>query len=124
MQENTVATTANQPIKSFRDGDLSVSVWENRTQRDGEPRTFYKATITKSYKKGEEYKRTTSFAPEDFATITALLKQAGTFIEDLEFPELEDLNEEIDELRRPEAEADAKVPPPARSRTSRTRKTS
>ena len=124
MHETTTATTANQPIKSFRDGDLSVSIWENRTQRNGEPRTFYKATITKSYKKGEEYKRTTSFAPEDFATIAALLKQAGTFIENLEFPELEDLNEEIDELRRPEAEPAAKAPSPANPRASRTRKAS
>jgi len=124
MQENTAATKANQPIKSFRDGDLSVSVWENRTQRNGEHRTFYKATITKSYKKGEEYKRTTSFAPEDFATITALLKQAGTFIENLEFPEFEEINEEIDELRRPEAEPTVKVPSPASPKASRTRKAS
>lgn len=82
----------NKPVNVFRNGALSVSVFENSGTRDGKPSPFYKATISKVYKKkGDEgFARTSSFTARDFPAICLLLIQAGEYIKGLEGGATED----------------------------------
>lgn len=47
-----------QPIKKFRRGDVTGSVWEN--EKDGEK--FYSVSIARNYKQDDEWKSTNSFS--------------------------------------------------------------
>ena len=79
----TAAKDAAKPVKVFKSDALSVSVFRNEALRDGKPSIFFKATISKAYKKkgGEGFGRTSSFEAGDFPVIRDLLVQAGAFIE-------------------------------------------
>jgi hypothetical protein len=88
MEPTTPAATdaASKPVQVFRRDAISVSIFANETLRDGKPAVFYKATISKIYKRkdSEGFARTSSFEAKDFPTIRTLLIQAGAFIETLE----------------------------------------
>ena len=87
MDTNTSkATEASKPVKVFTRDALSVSIFRNEVLRDGEPSVFYKATISKTYKKKDDegFGRTSSYETKDFPKICSLLIQAGEFIESLE----------------------------------------
>ena len=82
---NSKATKASRPVEVFNRDALSVSIFRNEALREGEPSAFYKATISKTYKKKDEgFGRTSSFEVKDFPKICSLLIQAGEFIESLE----------------------------------------
>ncbi|PYG53443.1 hypothetical protein [Rhizobium sp. UGM030330-04] len=48
---------SDKPIKSFKDYPVEVAVWANQTS-DDEPKTFYSVTVERTYKDGDEYKKT------------------------------------------------------------------
>lgn len=72
---------ANKPVKTFRLHGLSVSVWANQAQRREEAFTFYKVTIAKTYKDGDDgFKTTSSLAADDLPVVSFLLMKAYDFI--------------------------------------------
>ena len=81
MEATTVATKANKPLKVFRLENVSVSVFANVREIDGERVTFYNVSMSKAYKKGNETRRTQSFGSNDVAKLLELLKEAGEFVD-------------------------------------------
>jgi hypothetical protein len=65
---------ANAPEHTVKVGGIQLSIWNNETSKG----TFQSITIDKSYKSGEEWKRTKSFKPTDLVKlqlgITEVLK--------------------------------------------------
>jgi len=71
-------TDSNKPVKSFRLRGITASVFENQSE-DGKS-TFFKVTLQRSYKQGEEWKSTNSFGRDDLPLVSLLTKQAWEFI--------------------------------------------
>ncbi|MEP1145450.1 MAG: hypothetical protein ABJH52_17130 [Henriciella sp.] len=61
------------PIKKFKLGKIVASVWENKNE-NGDSR--YSVTIVRSYKKGDEWKETSTFFPEDLPVVARLSERA------------------------------------------------
>ena len=53
------------PEKTIRVGGIQIAIWANETSKG----TFQSITIDKSYKDGENWKRTKSFKPVDLVKI-------------------------------------------------------
>ncbi len=62
----------NKPDKAFRCGAVQAAIWANRRVIDNAIVEVYSIRIDKSYKAGEEWKRTTSFAPEDLPKVSVV----------------------------------------------------
>jgi len=73
---------AAAPVKAFRLHGVSVSVFEN-TSEDGET-VFYKSTLQRVYKQGDEWKTTQSLSRDDLPVASLLLEKAWAFILDQE----------------------------------------
>lgn len=73
-----MAETANQPIKQFKAGALSVSVWK----REAADSVFYNATPQRCFTRddGKTFEYTDSFGRDDLPIVAALLNQAFSFI--------------------------------------------
>ncbi|WP_145448710.1 hypothetical protein [Gimesia panareensis] len=71
-------TDSNKPVQSFRLRGITASVFENQSE-DGKT-TFYKVTLQRSYKQGEEWKSTNSFGRDDLPIVSLLTKQAWEYI--------------------------------------------
>ena len=71
-------TDSNKPVQSFRLRGITASVFENQSE-DGKT-TFYKVTLQRSYKQGEEWKSTNSFGRDDLPLVSLLTKQDWEFI--------------------------------------------
>ncbi|QDT45172.1 hypothetical protein Pan241w_52910 [Gimesia alba] len=71
-------TDSKKPVQSFRLRGITASVFENQSE-DGKT-TFYKVTLQRSYKQGEEWKSTNSFGRDDLPIVSLLTKQAWEFI--------------------------------------------
>lgn len=68
---------ANKPMKSFRLHGVSVSVFANTVKIQDREKTFYKVTMSKSWRDDEgQLQRTTSFDSTDIPLLSALLAQA------------------------------------------------
>ncbi|MEQ8694294.1 MAG: hypothetical protein RIC85_03080 [Gammaproteobacteria bacterium] len=61
------------PVMKLRDGLLEVAVWENTTN-DG--KSFHSFEHSRSYKDGEEWKKTTSLSGDDPLKVGLLYTQA------------------------------------------------
>ena len=67
---------SNKPVQSFRLKGVTASVFANQS----EDSTFYKVTLQRSYKQGDEWKTTTSFGRDDLPIVSLLTKQAWEYI--------------------------------------------
>ncbi len=70
-------TDSNKPVKSFRLRGITASIFENSSE-DG--KSFYKVSLQRSYKQGDEWKSTNSFGRDDLPLVSLLTKQAWEFI--------------------------------------------
>ncbi|MBL4885954.1 MAG: hypothetical protein JKY95_15655 [Planctomycetaceae bacterium] len=71
-------TDSNKPVKSFRLRGITASIFENSSQDTG--KSFYKVTLQRSYKQGDDWKSTNSFGRDDLPLVSLLTKQAWEFI--------------------------------------------
>ncbi len=67
----------NKPEAEFRMGAIKATIWKNTTNV-GHPR--YSVNFTRTYKKGNEWKETQSFARDDLHKIRILADDAYRFI--------------------------------------------
>ncbi|MGL4445299.1 MAG: hypothetical protein ACRCU1_16865 [Alsobacter sp.] len=75
----TAGTTTNgpaRPLRTFRLKGVKASVFENRTEQGA----FYKTSLQKVYRDGEEWKTTTSLGRDDLPVARLLLGRAWEFI--------------------------------------------
>ena len=71
--DTTNKETRNKPVKKFQLRGISASVFQNVTEK-GQP--FYKVSITRTFKDGDQFKTTTSFGREDLPLVEAVARQA------------------------------------------------
>jgi len=69
-----------QPIRTFNSGVLTVSVWENTAQKDGETFTTHSVTIQRSFRDGNEWKQSTSLRNKDLPIVQIMLTKAFEFM--------------------------------------------
>ena len=69
------------PVKSFRIGDCSASIWGREFVAQGQPRVFYSVTLERSYKDRDgAWKYTKSFDLDSLGSVVALCQQASEAI--------------------------------------------
>lgn len=71
-----MTTESNKPIRTFRLRGVKVAVFENRTEQGA----FYKTSLQRIYREGEEWKTTTSLGRDDLPVARLLLGWAWEFI--------------------------------------------
>ena len=71
---------ANEPVAKFKDRGLEVTIWENSNDKD----TWYSVNMERSYKDGDDWKKTTSLNKSDLPRAMALLQLAYAKIHELE----------------------------------------
>ena len=64
-------------------GNLEISIWENTTGEGDEERTVLSTTLKKTYKKGNEYKESSSFFPAELPLAALALTEAARYCFDL-----------------------------------------
>lgn len=64
----------NQPVKKFRLRGISASVFENKTEKNGQ--TYYKVTVQRSYKDGKTFKSTNTFSRDDLPLLNEVATAA------------------------------------------------
>lgn len=69
--------STNKPVFSKRWKFMNVSVFENQTQ---EGKSFFKVSLQRTYKEGEEFKTTSSLSRDDLPVAQLLLGNAYEFI--------------------------------------------
>ena len=77
----SAAKNPNSPVFTQRRKGVSISVLENQSQ---EGKTFFKASLQRTYKEGDEFKTTNSLSRDDLPVATLLLQKAYEFILDAE----------------------------------------
>jgi hypothetical protein len=83
-----------RPIKSFREEDVSASVWSRQHRVQGEYRTFYSVTFERSYKDANgEYRYTKTFDLGDLGKLVKLIQRVDEYMNSLAYPEAEPLPE-------------------------------
>ena len=66
-----------EPVKKIKIGAIEVAVWEN-TSNEG--KKFFNTTMERSYKDGEEWKKTNSLRDSDIPKTVLALQKAYEFI--------------------------------------------
>jgi len=59
----------NKPVKVFRCGAVQAAIWTNQRVIDNAVVEVHSVRIDKSYKEGQQWKRTTIFAAEDLPKV-------------------------------------------------------
>jgi hypothetical protein len=73
-------TVSKKPVSVHRFRGVSASVFENTSKIGNRMVPFFKVSLQKSYKDGDEFKTTSSFAREDLPVAALLLQRAWEFI--------------------------------------------
>jgi hypothetical protein len=65
-----------KPVHKLRAGGIEVAVW----QKESDKGPWYSVTMSRSYKKGEEWKQSDSFGSDDLLLLSKLIDQAHSWI--------------------------------------------
>ncbi len=74
----------NRPVQVFRRRGVKVSVFANRTERDGRTDTWHKVVLVRVYREGEEWKTSHSLGRDDLPVARLLLDRAWQWVLDTE----------------------------------------
>ena len=75
-KNNKTATESNKPAHEIRHGGLRVTIWGNKTEAG----IRYNVTHEKSYKDGEQWKKTQTYGSADLLVLARMLEQAFDWI--------------------------------------------
>jgi len=75
-----MAHKPQKPVKVFRSPGISASVFKNAAKAGDRDVTFHKVSVQRTYKDGDEFKTTTSFARDDLPVARHLMQRAWEFI--------------------------------------------
>ena len=76
---NSEAKT-NKPVKTMRLRGISASIFANPAKSNGNDSTFWKVSIQRTYKDGDEFKTTNSFSRDDLPIVWLLSQKAWEFV--------------------------------------------
>ncbi len=77
-------TTTTKPMQVFRLRSLSASVFANRAKDKDREVPYFKVSLQKTYRDGEEFRTTSSLNRDDLPVAGLLLKRAWALILDTE----------------------------------------
>jgi len=69
-----------RPVKVFRCGAVKAAIWTNQRVIDDAVVEVPSVKIDKSYKDGDEWKRTTTFAADDLPKVITVATEAYRFL--------------------------------------------
>ena len=71
----------NKPLKKFRAGALSVTIWENIAQKDGQPVVFNSVSFDRSFKDKEgNWQKTNSLRSSDLPKAAMIINKAYEYL--------------------------------------------
>jgi hypothetical protein len=68
-----------KPVKVFRLLGVSASVFANKANT-GRDAPFYKVSLQRTYKDGDEFRTTSSFSRDDLPIVDLLIRKAWEFV--------------------------------------------
>lgn len=68
------------PVMTWRRRGVKVAVFENETENSERKTKFFKVSLQRIYREGEEWKTTTSLSRDDIPVARHLLQQAWAWI--------------------------------------------
>ena len=69
-----------KPIKVFAAGGIRAAIWHNTVNRDGKEIPVFSVQIDRTYKDGEEFKRTSRFATRELPRVELVAAKAFEFL--------------------------------------------
>lgn len=76
------------PVQTFREGDVSVSIWGREATIQGQRRTFFSCTFERSYKDRDgTWKYTKSFDADGLGKLVAVAQRADEYLRGLMEPQ-------------------------------------
>jgi hypothetical protein len=67
---------AKRPAHEIRRGPIKATIWENK----GKDGVFFKFTVTRLYKDGDDWKSTSSFGSQDIPKLASVLVMVEDWI--------------------------------------------
>ena len=67
---------SKKPRHVIRAGSVSASIWESKASKDGREFPVWSIRIERSYKKGEEWNRTSSYGLADLPKVETVARKA------------------------------------------------
>lgn len=71
-----------QPVETLRFGSVSLSIFENESNRDGQTNRYLRAKVDKRYRDNQsgEWKSTNSYSVEDLLLLRSLIDRGVEFM--------------------------------------------
>ena len=66
----------DKPVKTFKVGGIRAAIWENTVKRDGEDVVVQSVQIDRTYKDGDDWKRTSKFGVRDLPKVQLVAAKA------------------------------------------------
>jgi hypothetical protein len=81
--ETKVIKKMGKLVKKFKSGAISATIWENEGKPlpNGQPSSYLTVTITRTYKKDDEWKDTNSFRVRDLPDVDAVSRASYEFLQ-------------------------------------------
>lgn len=74
-----------RPIQSFREGDVSASVWAREVLVKGKPATFHSVSVERSYRDRDgAYRYTRNFDASDLGALMSVIQRSAEYIHGLQ----------------------------------------
>jgi hypothetical protein len=83
MADSKSASIA-KPVQTYRLHGISASIFANNVKSNGEDTVFYKVSIQRTYRDGEEFRTTNSFGRDDLPSVEFLAQRAWEYIQQAE----------------------------------------
>lgn len=77
-------SSRNKPVKVFRIGYVSASVFVNDVETGNGTREFHSVNVQRSYRDGDETKFVSSFGLAELPQVNRVLQLAQNYVEDAE----------------------------------------
>ncbi len=77
VEKEKVEKESRGPVKKVKIGGVEAAVWENSSK---EGKKFFTTTMERSYKVGEEWKKTSSLRDSDLPKAILALQEAYHFV--------------------------------------------
>lgn len=79
-KQETVQKNSNAPVETFRAGGVSATIWANEAEKDGKSFTVYNVNVERSYKKDDEWVKTSSMRVTDLPKVVLVANMAFKYL--------------------------------------------
>ena len=80
----SAAKNPNAPVNTIRWNGVSLTTFENHTEKDGQDVTFLKHVIQRTYREGNDFRTTNNLSTRDLLVLRSLIDEALPKIRELE----------------------------------------